>query len=110
MIEPVNLLRAGIVNMSDAALLVCCGRAGIVGVTTVDAAGACRLPHNTAHHCLARLRELGLVCAPTRDTGQGRVNRHVIAPAGLALLQAPRETGAKPATQLPIEFTNKRRP
>ena len=87
MIDPMNMMRAGVVNMSDALLLEYAGRAGIGGVTTVQAAEACRLPNNTVHGCFVRLRELGLVCPPTRDTAKGRVNRHVLAPAGLALLQ-----------------------
>ncbi len=89
MICPFNLLRNGIVNMSDAALLELCGRAGIIGVTTVEASETCRLPHNTAHGCLSRLRSLGLLMSPNRDPSPGRVNRHVISPNGLALLQAP---------------------
>jgi hypothetical protein len=105
MICPFNLLRHGIVNMVDAAMLECCGRAGILGVTTVQAASACRVPHNTAHGSLLRLRELDLVMPPTRDTGQGRVNRHVISPKGLSLLQAAPIGGFKPAVQLPINLS-----
>ena len=104
MICPINLLRAGIVNMSDACLLECAGRAGITGVTTVEAVSATRIPHNTVHACFVRLRDVGLVLPPSRDTGQGRVNRHVISPMGLALLQAA-DGGFKPMTQLPIKFT-----
>jgi hypothetical protein len=90
--------------MSDAALLETAARAGITGITTVDAAAACRLPNNTVHHCYVRLRDLGLVMPPTRDTGRGRVNRHVISPKGLGLLQAVPQKPAAPATQLPIEL------
>lgn len=87
--------------MSDAALLVCAGRVGILGITTVDASGACRLPHNTVHGGFVRLRALGLVLPPSRDTSRGRVNRHVISPAGLALLQTGVPNGGA-TIQLPI--------
>jgi hypothetical protein len=104
MICPFNLLRNGIVNMSDATMLECAGRAGITGITTVQASEAARIPHNTVHSCMVRLRDLGLVLPPSRDTGQGRVNRHVISPKGLALLQAAPYGGFKPCTQLPIKL------
>lgn len=90
--------------MSDAAMLLATGRSGITGITTVHAAEAARLPHNTAHGCFVRLRELGLVCPPTRDTGPGRVNRHVISPKGLALLQLPAEAAGTRSRQLPMKL------
>lgn len=102
MICPYNLLRHGIVNMSDAVLLECAGRAGMTGVTTVEASAGCRLPHNTTHACFVRLRGRGLVLPPSRDAGQGRVNRHVISPKGLALLQAAPHGGSRSATRLPV--------
>lgn len=89
--------------MSEAALLLACGRAGITGITSVDGAEAARLPRSTTTSCFVRMRALGLIMTPTRDTSKGRRNRHVITPKGLALLQLPGNP-ARPAIQLPIDL------
>jgi predicted transcriptional regulator len=99
--QAIKFYRAGLREIGGAALLELAGNCGTAGLTTPDATEAMRMPAATVHLHFQRLVEAGLVHRPTRDTGQGRRNRYVIAPAGLALLQRL-EPVVLPARQIPL--------
>ena len=101
--QAIKFYRAGLREIGMAALLELAGNCGTAGITTTDAAEAPRMAEQTAHLHFSKLVQAGLIHRPTRDTGRGRRNRYVIAPAGLALLQRL-EPVVLPASQIPLQL------
>lgn len=99
MSSAVTFYRAGMRELSDAAMLEILGRAGTAGIIVPDMADALQIGGHVARGGLRRLASAGFCMEPACDTRRGRPHRYTILPAGLALLQS-RESVVLPAQQL----------
>lgn len=90
MIQPptyLQLHRAGLRNLNEAAILWHLAECGVHGSTTPQIQAATRFNYNTIHNILERLHDLKLLARPRRLTvGQGAPNLWILSRLGYRLI------------------------
>lgn len=86
---PAAMLRAGIHQMLDAAILVHLGRCGLSCATMNDLIDATGGNRETVRTAVERLMDLHLVVRASRSNGAGRAFAYCVSVRGWGLLTAP---------------------
>ena len=86
---PLALLRAGIHQMIDGAILVHLGRCGLSCATMTDIQEATGGNRETVRTAVERLMDLKLVVRASRSNGAGRAFSYCVSVRGWELLTAP---------------------
>lgn len=98
--DPLRLYELGLRNLMDMAILVHIARCGLIGARRASIADAIKVPYDTAHSGVVRLKELGLVTAGNRPhTGHSMV----CTVRGWNLMTQPADFTMFPHSQLALQ-------
>jgi hypothetical protein len=100
--DPFTLLKAGVRNTMDLAVLIHLGRCGLQGSTVPQMLEHFHEPYSSIRCAIDRLEELDLCLAVCRKNNSGRAQVWVVSVSAWTLLVTPADFSLFPHAQTPL--------